>query len=94
MNFTEKSFFYTSLGFIQSHIVSLLDYEVNIRLIPGSYESDKHINNTGIDKNQLNCDCSNGSIVNGLRQRSLYSFGLDKPTGHRICKKRRIKSNF
>ena len=89
--FTEKSFFYTILGFTQSHSHPLDDIEGFYQLIAGSYTSDKPINITGIDKIHLRCDCIQGSIVNGKREPILYSFALSSPPGHKIYKEPRIK---
>ena len=65
LSFTEKSFFYTNLGFTISRSYPLDDIDGFCQLIAGSYKSDKPINITGIDKIHLKCDCINGSIVNG-----------------------------
>ena len=89
--FTEKSFFYTILGFNQSRSYPLDDVDGFYQLIAGSYKSDRPINNTGIDKIHLKCDCIQGSIVNGIRQPILYSFALSAPPGHKIYKEPRIK---
>ena len=62
-----------------------------IQLIPGIYRSDKHFFISGIDKVHLKCDCSSGSIVSGVREPILYSFGLDKTPGHKNCKDPRIQ---
>ena len=51
--FTNKSFFYTILGFTQSHEGPLNDIEGFYQILPGSYEGDKPINITGIDKVHL-----------------------------------------
>ena len=32
----------------------------------------------------MNCDCIDGSVVNGLRQPILYSFVLDKLPGYKV----------
>ena len=66
--FTNKSFFYTILGFTQSHSYPLDDIEGFYQILPGSYEGDRPINITGIDKVHLKCDCIQGSIVNGVRE--------------------------
>ena len=66
--FTEKSFFYTILGFTQSRSYPLDDIDGFYQLIAGSYKSDKPINITGTDKVHLKCDCIQGSIVNGVRE--------------------------
>ena len=89
--FTNKSFFYTILGFTQSHQGPLNDIEGFYRLLPGSYKSDKPINITGIDKVHLKCDCIDGSIMNGIREPILYSFSLDQQHGHKIYKEPKVK---
>ena len=66
--FTEKSFFYTILGFTRSRSYPLNDIDGFYQLIAGSYKSDRPINITGIDKIHLKCDCIQGSIVNGIRE--------------------------
>ena len=82
--FTNKSFFYTILGFTQSHSYPLDDIEGFYQLIAGLYKSERPINITGIDKVHLKCDCVDGSIMNGTREPILYSFSLDQPPGHKI----------
>ena len=89
--FTKKSFFYTVLGFTQSHSYPLDDIDGFYQLIAGSYESNKPINITGIDKIHLKCDCINGSVVNGTRESILYSFALSSPPGNEIFKEPRVK---
>ena len=89
--FTEKSFFYTILGFTRSRSYPLDDIEGFYQLIAGSYKSDKPINITGIEKIHLKCDCIQGGIVNGIREPILYSFALSSSPGHKINKKPGIK---
>ena len=89
--FTEKSFFYTILGFTRSHCYPLDDIDGFYQIIAGSYTSEKPINITGIDKIHLKCDCIQGSIVNGIREPILYSFALSSPPGHKIYKEPRVK---
>ena len=89
--FTERSFFYTILGFTQSRSYPLNDIDSHYQLIAGSYKSDKPINITGIDKLHLKCDCIQGSIVNGIREPILYSFAMSSPPGHKTYKEPRIK---
>ena len=89
--FTEKSIFYTILGFTQPHSYPLDDIDGFYQLIAGSYKSDRPINITGIDKVHLKCDCIQGSIVNGIREPILYSFALSMPPGHKIYKEPRVK---
>ena len=66
--FTEKSFFYTILGFTRSRSYPLDDIDGFYKLIAGSYKSDKPITVTGVDKSHLKCDCINESNVNGVRE--------------------------
>ena len=89
--FTERSFFYTILGFRQSRSYPLDDIDSHYQIIAGSYKSDKPINITGIDKIHLKCDCIQGSIVNGIREPILYSFALSSPPGHKIYEEPRVK---
>ena len=89
--FTEKSFFYTILGFTRSHSYPLDDIDGYYQLIAGSYKNDKRNNITGSDKIHSNCDCIQGSIVNVKREPTLYSFALSSPPGHKIFKEPRIK---
>ena len=88
---TEKSFFYTILGFTQSRSYPLDDIDGFYQFIAGSYKSNKPINITGIDKIHLKCDCIQASIVNGKREPILYSFALSSPPGHKIYKEPRVK---
>ena len=89
--FTEKSFFYTILGFTQSRSYPLDFIDGFYQLIAGSYKSDRPINITGIDKFHLKCDCIQGSIENGIREPIFYSFALSSPPGHKIYKESRVK---
>ena len=89
--FTEKSFFYTILGFTRSRSYPLNDIEAFHQLIAGSYKGDRPINITGIDKVHLKCDCIQGSIINGIREPILYSFALSSLSGQKKSKEPRIK---
>ena len=89
--FTEKSFFYTILGFTRSRFYPLDVIDGFHQFIAGLYEGDRLINITGIDKVHLKCDCINGSIVNGIREPILYSFSLSLPPGRKIYKEPRVK---
>ena len=89
--FTNKSFFYTILGFTQSHSYPLDDIEGFYQVIAGLYKSERPINITGIDKVHLKCDCIDGSFVNGTREPILYSFSLDQPPGHKIYKEPKVR---
>ena len=79
--FTEKSFFYTILGFTRPRSYPLDDMDGFYQLIAGSYKSDKPIHITGIDKIHLKCVCIQGSIVKGKREPILFSFALSSPPG-------------
>ena len=89
--FTEKSFFYTILGFTQSRSYPLDDIDGFYQLIAGSYKSDKPVNITGVNKVHIKCDSIQGSILNGTREPILYSFVLSSPPGHKIYKEPRVK---
>ena len=89
--FTEKSFFYTILGFTQSRSYPLDDIDGLYQILAGSYKSDKPNNITGIDIIHLKCDCIQGSIMNGVREPILYSFAMSSPPGHKIYKEPRVK---
>ena len=60
-------------------------------MIAGTYKSERLINIKGIDKVHINCNCVNGSIVNGTREPILFSFDLSSLPGHRIYTEPRIK---
>ena len=92
--FTNKSFFYTVLGFTESRQGPLNDIDGFYQIITGSYKSNRPINITGIDKIHLKCDFLQGSIVNGIREPILYSFALSSPPGHKIYKEPRVKLFF
>ena len=89
--FTNKSFFYTVLGFTQSHFYPLHHIDGFYQLIAGYYGSDKPINITGTDKVHLKCGCNDGSIVNGIREPNLYSFALSSPPSHKLYKEPKVK---
>ena len=89
--FTEKSFFYTILGFARSRFYPIDDIDGFYQLIAGFYKSDKPINITGIDKIHLKANCIQGSIVNGVIEPILYSYALSSLPGHKIYKEPRIK---
>ena len=52
--------------------------------MPGSYESKRPFNITGIDKIHLKGDCIQGSIVDRVHEPVMYSFLSDKPPGHKF----------
>ena len=83
LRFDERSFFHTLLGY-----GPYWDYKPtnsNHDAIPGVYTSDKLLLalNT-INKIHLKCDCTDGSIQDGVRQPILFSFTLDKPDGYKV----------
>ena len=45
----------------------------------------------GFDKIHLKGDCKQGSIVNGSRERILYSFASDQPAVYKIYKESKVK---
>ena len=79
------------MGCTQSYSGPLGDLDGYIQIIPATYKSDRHINNTSIDKVHLKSDCIQGSIINGVREPILYSFALDKPPFHKILKEPKNK---
>ena len=74
IRFDEKSFFSTILGFTSSW-----DYKHY-----NKYTSQKVVNLGSTNKIHLNCDCFDGSVLNGIRQPILYSFVLDKLPGYKV----------
>ena len=82
--FTKRSCLYKILGFAQSYSGPLGDIERFIQLIPSEFKSNGPVNITGINKVNSKCDCFNGSIVNGIREPILYSFGLTSTQAHII----------
>ena len=89
--FSEKSFYYTILGFTQSRSYPLDDIDGFYQLLAGSYKNDRPIKITGIDKIHLKYDCIQSSIVNGIREPILYCFALSSPPGHKIYKEPNVK---
>ena len=82
LRFTKILFFYTILGFTQSHSGVLGDIEGFVQLMPGSYKVDKPSNITGNNEVHLKCDGINGSFLNGVRSPILFSVSLKKPLAH------------
>ena len=74
IRFDEKSFFSTILGFTAGW-----DYKHY-----NKYINQKIVNLSNTNKIHLKCDVINGSVVNGLRQPTLYSFVLDKLPGYKV----------
>ena len=89
--FTNRSFFYTILGFTQSYQGPLNDIEGFYQILAGSYKNNRPVNITGIDKVHLKCDCIQGSIINGVREQILYSSAISSPPGYKIFKEPRVK---
>ena len=88
--FTKRSFFYTILGFTESHPGVLGDIPGFVQFIPGTYKSNRPINITGLDKILLKTDCIHGSIVNGVRETIIYSSGPSSPPGHQFYSQSKI----
>ena len=87
MNFRKNIFFlYTVLRFTQSHSARLSDSQGLIQKIPEIYRSGKKLNIPGFDKVHFKSDSINASVVYSIREPTLYSFVLNKPPGHTICK--------
>ena len=74
IRFDEKSFFSTILG-----STSGWDYKHY-----NKYTSQKVVNLGSTNKIHLNCDCIDGSVVNGIRHPILFSFVLDKKPGYKV----------
>ena len=74
IRFDEKSFFSTILRF-----TSGWDYKHS-----NKYTSQKVVNLGSTNKIHLNCDCIDGSVVNGIRHPILFSFVLDKKPGYKV----------
>ena len=82
LRFDEKLFFNTLLGF-----TPYWNYKPTNAIHadrPGGYTSEKILNLSTTDKNHLKCDVTDGSIVDGLRQPSLFSSILNKPSGYKV----------
>ena len=74
LRFDEKSFFSTILG-----LTPYWDFKSH-----NEYVGEKIIYLSTIDKTQLKCDVIDGSLLNGVRQTTLYSFVLDKLPGYKV----------
>ena len=74
------------MGFIQNTSGPVAQNEGFVQITLSVHKSNTFINITAVDKLHLNCDCIIGSNVKGDQQTILYSFGLDKPAGHKIYK--------
>ena len=74
IKFDEKSFFSTIFGFTAGW-----DYKHY-----NQYLSQKIVNLSSTIKIDLKCDCTDGSVQDGVRQPILFSFVLDKPSGYKL----------
>ena len=63
-----------------SEINNLLGF-TKTRYSEGTHGSAKPVGITTTDKVHLKCDCVDGSIVNGIREQTLFSFNLRAPPG-------------
>ena len=52
----------------------------------GTHTSEKPVMITTTDKVHLKCHCVDASIVNGVREKILFSFNLSSPPGYKIIK--------
>ena len=69
MKFIKKRFFYTIVGFTQSHLGPLHGPQKGFfQKTSGIHKKENPINITGIDDFLLKCDCINGPIVNRIRE--------------------------
>ena len=55
-----------------------------------THKSEKPVVITTTDKVHLECDCVDGSIVNGIREQIKFSFNLSAPPGYKIIKELNI----
>ena len=53
----------------------------------------KIVNLSSTNKTHLKCDVIGGSVVNGLRETILFSFGLDEPSGYKVFFERKTIHN-
>ena len=74
IRFHKNSFFSTILSFTPGW-----DYKHYNKCI-----SQKIANLSNTNKIHLNCDCIDGSVVNGIRHPILFSFVLDKKPGYKV----------
>ena len=79
------------MGFNQRHSGELGDIPGFIQLLLSSYKNDKPNNITGFDNVQMNYDCYDSSVANGIREPILNTFALSSPSGHKIYKEAKIK---
>ena len=74
IKFDDRSFFSSFLAFNPAW-----DYKHY-----NEYISQKIITLGTINEIHLKCDVTDNSVVNGLREPSLFSFVLDKPSGYEL----------
>ena len=82
LRLNERSFFHALIKFTPG-----LKYKPTNAIhadSPGVNTSDKILNLSTIDETLLKCDVIDESVVNGVRQKILFSFTLDKPSGYKI----------
>ena len=81
-----KAVLTTSSGIhFNSELNTLLGF-TNKEYPEGTHISEKPVMITTTDKVHLKCDCVDGSIVNGIREQSLFSFNLSAPRGDKSIK--------
>ena len=89
ISFTEKSFFYTILGFSRSNSHPFHRFLKNL---PGKYRSDIPINITRVDKIHLKCTFNKGSINIGIEETISFNFSLQSPPDIKYTKN--LELNF
>ena len=77
--------------YFNSKLNELLGF-TDTNYIEGTHISEKPVMITTTDKVHLECDCVDGSIVNGIREQILFSFILSAPPGYKIIKEPNIIS--
>ena len=75
--------------YFNSELNKLLGF-TNKEYPAGTHISEKPVMITTTDKVHLKCDCVDGSIVNGIRERILFSFNLSSRPGYKIIKEPNI----
>ena len=80
--FDEKSFDITLIDFTTFWYSKPIN--ANYADSPRVYTNEEYKKSSEIENIHSKCDVIDGSVVNGLGQRILYSFLLDEPPGYRV----------
>ena len=75
----------SNLIYVNYELNTLLGF-TNKNYRAGTHTSEKPVMISSTDKVHLECDCVDGSIVNGIREQTLFSFNLSAPPGYNIIK--------